>query len=137
MAALSFGVMTFEIDGKKRGLDVGKITAPEWKILKRHTGFSTMDFLQNAAEIEVIEGLYWLALRRGGVDVEISTVADIEDFEPLAFLATIEMVTEKNGSTPEEADAAPLAETPGADPSTPPHGKGSKSSRPVSATQKG
>jgi hypothetical protein len=133
MAALTFGVMTFEINGEKRSLDIGKITAPEWKILKRYTGFSTMDFMQNVDEIEVIEGLYWLALRRGGIDVEISTVEDIEGFEPLAFLATVDMATDKSKSH-EEEDAAPLAETPGATPSTPPRTKASKSSKAGSVT---
>ena len=126
MAQLSFGKMIFTLDGEKVAVDMGGVNPREWRAIKAHTGFG-ISFFENLDEPLCVEALYWLALDRAGRTVDIDSVVDLDDFAPLAFLASVEMPDDKGAKKAD--DAAPLAGRPQGTRSTRPASKAGKSSK--------
>lgn len=90
MATLGFGMMSFEMDGERVLLDVATVKSTEWKAIKAYCGKRPFEVLTEIDDPECLDAIYWLVAKRAGREFPIGT----EDFDSLAFLASIEEVKE-------------------------------------------
>lgn len=109
-----------EVNGQQLVFDFESITAREYKVIKRHTGLKMGEFeraFQGLAEdggidIELVDCLRWLFLKRAGHNVDPAT---LDDYLPAEFMHTFDVVPEVK---PAGAEAAPLAPSTDEQPST-------------------
>ena len=100
-----------EHKGQRLVFDFESITAREYKVIKRHTGLKMGEFEkafsdnENGLDIELVDCLLWLFLKRAGYNV--MDPESLDDYSPAEFMATFDVIPE---AKPAEAEAAPLVE---------------------------
>lgn len=101
MAALGFGILSFDLDGTRQSLDIATVKASEWKIVKAFCGRRPFEVLTEIDDPECLESIYWLVNKRAGRDFAIGS----EDFDAIAFLASVEHAD--NGAEAPKGEARP------------------------------
>lgn len=106
-------IVTCKWDGKVLAFDLESITAREYKAIKRHTGLKFGEFWRAfsaatddfaSVDLEVIDSLVWLFLKRNGYDYADPEV--IPDYSPLDFMGSFDVLAD--ASKPEEPKDDPL-----------------------------
>lgn len=73
--------MQFKYQGKTYSMDLDdKLSVAEARALKQHTGFTIQDWMDGiqAADVDALCGIVFLAVRRAGDDIEWSDMDDMD-----------------------------------------------------------